>query len=131
MHALPVAQEIIDVFTQPSHLVGGDTDRSMLENDILHAYAREVTQEIIKETGKEPAIRAEFFDSGVIMRLRYQSIAVDRQLISSNIVGKIVNAFADSDRLGFAYPHAAIQYQHAEKASLPPMFKAVDLPKEG
>ena len=52
----------------------------------LIGCAQEVTAEIIEETGKVPEVRAEFFDSGFIMRLRYQSIAVDRQKISTQFV---------------------------------------------
>ena len=125
-----VSQESKYILDEVPVRVSYDSDYKLAEQTLINC-AQEVTQAIISETGKEPNIRAEFFDSGVIMRLRYQSIAVDRQLISSDIVGKIVGAFANSDKLGFAYPHATIQYQHAEKASLPPMFKVVDLPKEG
>jgi hypothetical protein len=60
-----------------------------------------------------------------MMRLRYQSIAVDRQEISSHIVGKIVQAFAQSDKLGFAYPHQALEIKTVKTASLPPAFKRV------
>ena len=75
-------------------------------------------------------MRAEFFDSGVRMRLRYQSIAVDRQKISTEIVAKIVKAFSESDQLGFAYPHSAIEYKLSAVSSLPPMFKEVPLNQE-
>lgn len=106
--------------------VSYDSDYRLAEKTLIEC-AREVTKAIVEETGKEPAVRAEFFDSGIMMRLRYQSIAVDRQEISSNIVGKIVDAFARSERLGFAYPHSAVEYKAVEKASLPPTFKELDL----
>ena len=64
------------------------------------------------------------------MRLRYQSIAVDRQKISTAIVAKIVEAFSKTDQLGFAYHHSAIEYKLSEVASLPPMFKEVPLNQE-
>lgn len=76
---------------------------------------------------KTPLVRAEFFDSGIMMRLRYQSIAVDRQEISSNIVGKIVQAFARSEKLGFAYPRQALEIKTVKTASLPPAFKMVEI----
>jgi hypothetical protein len=64
------------------------------------------------------------------MRLRYQSVAVDRQKISTQIVAKIVETFGKSDQLGFAYPHSAVEYKLSETASLPPMFKEVRLNQE-
>ena len=83
--------------------VSYDSDYKLAEQTLI-ACAREATQEIIEDTGRVPEVRAEFFDSGVIMRLRYQSIAVDRQKISTAIVAKVVDAFSNSDQLGFAYP---------------------------
>ena len=59
------------------------------------------------------------------MRLRYQTIAIERQKISSDIVGKVATAFGQSDKLGFAYPHSAVEYKGGESASLPPTFKVV------
>ena len=93
--------------------------------DTLVDCARQVTQEIIDETGKEPLVRSEFFDSGVMMRVRYQTIAADRERISSDIVGRIVEVFAGSDSLGFAYPHSAVEYKSVAGSSLPPTFRQV------
>ena len=110
--------------------VSYDSDYRFAESTLI-ASAREVTREIVEELGREPEVRAEFFDSGVLMRLRYQSIAVDRQKISTAIVAKIVEAFANSDRLGFAYPHSAVEYRMSEDASLPPVFREVDVANAG
>ncbi len=109
--------------------VSYDSDYRLAETTLI-ACAREVTKEIVEDTGKEPEVRAEFFESGFIMRLRYQSIAVDRQKISTEIVAKVVEAFGKSDQLGFAYPHSAIEYKLSETASLPPVFKEVPLNQE-
>jgi small-conductance mechanosensitive channel len=106
--------------------VSYDSDYKLAEETLI-TCAQEVTKEIIEETGKAPEVRAEFFDSGFIMRLRYQSIAVDRQKISTAIAAKVVEAFGKSDRVGFAYPHSAIEYKLSETASLPPIFKEVPL----
>lgn len=109
--------------------VSYDSDYKLAEETLI-ACAQEVTQEIIEDTGSAPEVRAEFFDSGVRMRLRYQSIAVDRQKISTAIVAKVVEAFGKSDQLGFAYTHSAIEYKLSEAASLPPMYKEVALNQE-
>jgi len=94
-----------------------------LAQQILVRCAGEVTGDIVSDSGIEPSVRSEFFDSGVMMRLRYQSLAKDRQRISSEIVGRIVEAFSQSDELGFAYPHSAVEYRPAEGGSLPPMVR--------
>lgn len=109
--------------------VSYDSDYKLAEQTLI-GCAQEVTQEIVEDTGSAPEVRAEFFDSGVRMRLRYQSIAVDRQKISTEIVAKIVEAFSKTDQLGFAYPHSAIEYKLADVASLPPMYKEVSLNQE-
>jgi small-conductance mechanosensitive channel len=81
--------------------VSYDSDYKLAEETLI-TCAQEVTKEIIEETGKAPEVRAEFFDSGFIMRLRYQSIAVDRQKISIAIVAKVVEAFEKA--IGLALP---------------------------
>jgi small-conductance mechanosensitive channel len=121
-----VTQESKYILDEVPVRVSYDSDYKLAEQTLIDCAA-EVTRNIIAETGKEPAVRAEFFDSGVMMRLRYQSIAVDRQKISSDIVGKIVEAFAKSDKLGFAYPHSAVEFKAVDKASLPPLFREVNM----
>ena len=103
--------------------VSYDSDYELAEQTLI-SCAREVTSEIIQETGLEPEVRAEFFESGIMMRLRYRSIAVDRQRISTRIVAKVMHAFSNSPRIGFAYPHAAVEYRLSNTASLPPMHEA-------
>jgi small-conductance mechanosensitive channel len=105
--------------------VSYDSDYKLAEQTLIDC-AKAVTGEIVKLTRKEPNVRSEFFDSGIMMRLRYQSIAVDRQLMSSEIVGKIVEAFSKSDKLGFAYPHSAVEFKAVDRSSLPPTVKLVD-----
>lgn len=122
-----VSQESKYILDEVPVRVSYDSDYQLAIQTLIDC-ARKVTGEIIAETG-EPFVRSEFFDSGVMMRLRYQSIAVERQRLSSEIVGEIVRAFGCSDRLGFAYPHAAIEYKTADQKSLPPMFKDVELKK--
>ena len=121
-----VSEETKYILDEVPVRVSYDSDYKLAEETLI-GCAQEVTQEIIKDTGKVPEVRAEFFDSGVFMRLRYQSIAVDRQKISTAIVAKVVEAFSNSDQLGFAYPHSAIEYKLSETASLPPMFQEVPL----
>ena len=99
-----------------------------LAQDTLVQCARDVTADIIADSDMEPSVRSEFFDSGVMMRLRYQSLAKERQRISSDIVGRIVEAFSGTAELGFAYPHSAVEFKPADDNSLPPMVRR---PREG
>ncbi|MGA1197801.1 MAG: mechanosensitive ion channel domain-containing protein, partial [Candidatus Latescibacterota bacterium] len=119
-----VSQESKYILDEVPVRISYDSDYKLAEQTLI-ACAQDVTADIIAETNKNPLVRAEFFDSGIMMRLRYQSIAVDRQEISSHIVGKIVQAFAQSDKLGFAYPHQALEIKTVKTASLPPAFKRV------
>ena len=81
---------------------------------LLVAAAREVTPEIVKATGEEPFIRAELFDSGLHLRLRYQTMAKERQRITSEITRVIVRSFHESPYVEFAYPHTDLL--HAPRA---------------
>lgn len=121
-----VSQESKYILDEVPVRISYDSDYKLAEQTLIDC-AQEVTADIIAETQKEPLVRSEFFDSGIMMRVRFQSIAVDRQEISSNIVGKIVAAFSRSPKLGFAYPHQAIEFKAVDKASLPPAFKVVDI----
>lgn len=116
-----VSEEAKYILDEVPVRVSYDSDYKLAEQTLI-SCAREVTSEIIQETGLEPEVRAEFFDSGIIMRLRYRSIAVDRQRISTQIVAKVMDAFSSSSRIGFAYPHAAVEYRLSNSASLPPMY---------
>lgn len=119
-----VSEEARYILDEVPVRVSYDSDYALAEETLI-SCAREVTSEIIEETGLEPEIRAEFFDSGIMMRLRYRSIAVDRQKISTKIVAKVMDAFSNSPHVGFAYPHSAVEYRLSDTASLPPMYDAI------
>ena len=85
-----------------------------LSEQTLIDCASEVTREIIEETGENPFVRAEFFHSGITMRLRYKSIAVERERIASDIVGNIVDAFGRNGKIEFAYRHFSLEYPAGE-----------------
>ena len=73
--------------------------------------AREVTGEIIRDTGQDPFIRAELADSGVRIRLRYQALSMERQRISSDIVCVLIREFNKNPYVEFCYPHTEILYR--------------------
>jgi small-conductance mechanosensitive channel len=70
---------------------------------ILRAAAREVTADAIEETGEEPYIRAEFFPSGVFMRLRYRVAPTDRQRVWSEITRRASQKLEENDRVFYCF----------------------------
>jgi len=82
---------------------------------ILIDAAYEVTKDIIKETRRQPFIRADFIDWGIYMRLRYYARPVDRQEISTNITKIICREFAKSEEVRFAYPHSEAEITYTAR----------------
>ncbi len=78
---------------------------------ILLAAAADVTADIVKETGQQPFIRSELADSGIRMRLRYQTMATERQRISSEIVRILIREFNKTESVEFCYPHQEILHR--------------------
>ena len=97
-----------------------ESDWDTAERILLDA-ARQVTKDIIEETGQEPFIRNEFFDAGVLIRLRYQSIPAERQRISSEIVKIVFHEFGKTEKVQFCYPHSEVIYQWKEGVAPPPV----------
>jgi small-conductance mechanosensitive channel len=89
-----------------------DSDFEAAERILVQA-AREVTGEIIRETGEGPFIRAEIFESGIRIRLRYQALATERQRITSDIARIIIREFVKNPRIRFCYPHWEIHHRQA------------------
>lgn len=77
---------------------------------ILVEAAKQVTADTIEITGEEPFIRAELFDAGVLMRLRYRTTPEDYAENVSDIVKIIHRAFGANDKVEFCYPHSEVLY---------------------
>ncbi len=100
--------------------VSFDSDTELAKKILLEA-AREVTPNIIEETGSDPSLRFEFYDAGVLMRLRYLTAHSERQKISSDIVDIILRKFkAHYPQVRFGYPHSVIQYRSETEYDMPP-----------
>ena len=96
-----------------------------LAKTILLDAARKVTKDIIEQTKAEPFLRCEFYDAGVLIRLRYQAIPAERQRISSEIVDIIQHEFkANYPKVRFGYPHSVIQYRRDNDEDVPPELQA-------
>jgi small-conductance mechanosensitive channel len=75
-----------------------------LSEKILMNAANEVTGDIIQQTGQKPYIRADMYDYGVYMRLRYMTSAVDRPRIVYEITRKVFSEFQKHPDVDFAIP---------------------------
>ena len=101
-----------------------DADIELAKTILLDA-ARRVTKDIIEETGAEPFLRSEFYEAGVLVRLRYQAIPAERQRISSEITDIIQHEFkANYPKVRFGYPHSVIRYRRDDDESVPPALQA-------
>ena len=67
--------------------------------------AREVTGDMIKETEQEPYIRADMYDYGVYLRLRYMTAAMDRPRIVYEITKRIFRDFQEHPDIDWAIPY--------------------------
>lgn len=82
--------------------------------DILLDAAREVTSDIIKETGQDAYIRSDMYDYGVWLRLRYLTSAVERPRTRYEIEKRIFKEFQENGKVDFAIP-----YVYSAKKGIP------------
>jgi small-conductance mechanosensitive channel len=71
---------------------------------ILLGAAREITADIIEETGVQPYIRSDLYDYGVYMQLRYQSRVRERAEIAYRIQRKIFEEIQKDPTVDIAIP---------------------------
>jgi len=93
-----------------SVLITYESDVDTADKICLQA-ARDVVGEIIAETRQEPFTRLELADSGIRVRLRYQTISTERQRVSSDIVRRIISGFNETPSVEFAYPHTEVLHR--------------------
>jgi small-conductance mechanosensitive channel len=103
-----------------------DSDWDVAE-EILLGAARDVTKEIIAETGEEPYIRSDMYDYGVYMRLRYMTLATDRPRIKYEIEKRTFKQFSSDDRVDFAIPYVYSSRMGRKEAQ---MLKRISSPEE-
>jgi len=116
-NAIMFGQVIMNYTLQQDYILDEVPVRVTFESDweeaerILVDAARNVTKDIIEKIGEEPFIRAELFDAGVLMRLRYKVEPPRRQEISTNMVRIIFQKFYESTKVEFCYPRSEITYE--------------------
>ena len=80
-----------------------DSDWDAAEK-IMLGVAQEVTADIIRQTGSQPYIRSDIWDYGILMRLRYMTMAKDRPRITHEIVKLIFKSVQRNPRVDMAIP---------------------------
>lgn len=81
-----------------------DSDMEKAEHILLSA-ATEITQDIIATTGKKPYIRSDFWDYGLLMRLRFQTRVQDRAKIAYEITKRIMQSLQQEPSVDLAIPY--------------------------
>ena len=123
-NAILFGQTITNYTLEEEHILVEVPVRITFQSDwaeaerILVSAAQAVTADVIKETGEEPFIRAELFDAGVMMRLRYKTRPVNRAESLSDIVKIIFHEFAKSDTVEFCYAHSEVIYSWKDQSAL-------------
>jgi len=87
-----------------------DSDWDEAEKIMLRA-AREVTYDIIEDSGTQPYIRSDLYDYGIYLRLRYMTLAVDRPRIVHEITKRVVRYIQESKKVDLAIPYV-YSYRH-------------------
>ena len=70
--------------------------------------AEKITKDLIEKAPRGPFIRTNFQASGVDIRVRYYTIASERQKVSSKITEEIFREVMKQKRVEFAFPHMQI-----------------------
>jgi small-conductance mechanosensitive channel len=96
-----------------------DSDYFLAEEIMLQA-GKQITADIIEEICEEPYVRAEFMPSGIIARLRYKVLAIERQRVHSEIVNLIFEQFAQTDKVRFCYNKGETFFNPKGETQSPP-----------
>lgn len=91
--------------------------------DILLTAARKITGDIIQATGVEPYIRADTYDYGVNLRLRYQCRVQDRAEIQYEITRRIFSDLQEDRSVDLAIPYVYSSQAGADQKEAGPRDK--------
>jgi len=92
---------------------------------IFMEVAEEYTAKAIEDTGQKPYIRAEFFPSGVNMRIRYMVAPKDRQRTWSEIVKHIAARLDRNERVSYAFNKSDVFVNYRKGDVYPPQHPEV------
>lgn len=93
---------------------------------IMCQKAAEVTADICAETGESPYVRFEFIPSGIVAKLRYRVLAVERQRILTLIVERIFEELMHEDGIEFAYVKREALLVPTDETLPPPQYLHTD-----
>lgn len=116
-NAIMFSQVIMNYTLQQDYILDEVPVRITFDSDweeaerILIEAAKRVTKDIVEKTGDQPFIRAELFDAGVLMRLRYKVEPPNRQEMSTYMVREIFREFHNNPKIEFCYPKSEITYE--------------------
>lgn len=99
-----VSQEAAYMLDEVVVRITYDSDWRKAERVLLEA-ARAVTKDVIEATGEEPYIRADNYDYGVYLRLRYQTRVKDRAETSYEINKLIFEEIQKTPAVDIAIPY--------------------------
>jgi len=86
--------------------------------------ARQATEEIIGQPDVQPFTRTEFMAWGVLLRVRYKTIAAKRQEVSSRITELIWAAIRDnSGKVDFCFPSSSATIVKPKEKPKPPVLR--------
>ena len=109
-----ILDEVIIRLTYQSDIVRAE--------QIMCEQAAEVTADICNEIGEAPYVRFELIPSGVVAKLRYRVVAIERPLISTLIVERIFKLFTHEDKIQFAYIKEKTELLSDQKQLPPPQY---------
>ncbi len=116
-NAIMFGQVIMNYTLQEDYILDEVPVRITFDSDweeaerVLIESAKTVLYDVIEKTNEMPFIRAELFDAGVLMRLRYKVDPPRRQEISTYIVKEIFREFGKNPKVEFCYPKSEITYE--------------------
>ena len=77
-------------------------------NEIARKTAEKMTKDVLEHMHQKPFTRSNFQQSGVDIRVRYYTVAADRQEINSKITEEISRQITKERKIKFAYPHTEV-----------------------
>lgn len=98
-----------------------DSDWDIAEQILIDSTS-EVTANVIAETGQKPYLRAEFFPSGVFMRIRYMVGPTDRQRVWHEIVKLISQRINENENVSYCLNKANVIVVYPEDQPNPPQY---------
>lgn len=99
-----VTQDAATILDEVVLRITYDSDWDAAEQVLLRA-AREVTADVIQETGVGPYIRADLYDYGVYLRLRYHTRVRDRALTAYEIQKRVFQGVRTTPSVDLAIPY--------------------------